>query len=145
MSSRPRLSAVEALRHGSPILVCDVDAAAQRTVAATSASLSNGQGGRLALADFVRSLDAAGYERQRIVVEPASFAVRGGIIDFWPPADQSPVRIELFGDEVESIRRFDPWTQRSTEAVEVIGLRPGPRVESGSELGGSHRGAVAVC
>ncbi len=119
-----RLSAIEALRSGSPIVVADLDAAAQRTVATTAAPVSVRQGSTVRLAEFVRSLDANGYERNRIVVEPASFAVRGGIIDFWPPADESPVRIELFGDEVESIRRFDPWTQRSTADVDEIGLRP---------------------
>ena len=128
-----RLSAVEALRSGSPIVVSDVDAAAQRTVARTSAPLSIGRGAALQLADFVRTLDANGYERSRIVVEPASFAVRGGIIDFWPPADQSPVRIELFGDEVESIRRFDPRSQRSTDVVDAIGVRPAREWSPGAE------------
>ena len=119
-----RLSAIESLRRGSPIIVSDLDAAAQRTVGRMLAPLSVGQGSTLQLAEFVRSLDSNGYERQRIVVEPASFAVRGGIIDFWPPADEAPVRIELFGDEVESIRRFDPWTQRSTDVTGEVGLRP---------------------
>ena len=119
-----RLSTIEALRSGSPIIVADIDAAAQRTAATTLAPLSVRQGATLQLADFVRNLDAGGYERNRIVVEPASFAVRGGIIDFWPPTAEAPARIELFGDEVESLRQFNPWTQRSTEAVEEIGLRP---------------------
>ena len=119
-----RLSAIEALRSGLPIVVADLDAAAQRSVATTAAPVGVRQGSTIRLAEFVRSLDANGYERNRIVVEPASFAVRGGIIDFWPPADESPVRIELFGDEVESIRRFDPWTQRSTADVDEIGMRP---------------------
>ncbi|MYE06794.1 MAG: transcription-repair coupling factor, partial [Chloroflexi bacterium] len=119
-----RLSAIEALRGGSPIVVCDVDAAAQRTIAAASPPMTIGRGSMIRLAEFVRSLDASGYERNRIVIEPASFAVRGGIVDFWPPADDEPVRVELFGDEVDSIRRFDPRTQRSTDVVEEIGLRP---------------------
>ena len=119
-----RLSAVASLRGGSPIVVTDVDAAAQRTVAAASAPFNVHRGGTIRPADFVRTLDVNGYERNRIVVEPASFAVRGGIIDFWPPADEAPARIELFGDEVESIRRFDPRTQRSTDVVDEIGLLP---------------------
>ena len=65
-----------------------------------------------------------GYQRERIVVSPATFAVRGGIIDLWPIVDQEPVRIELFGDEVESLRRFDPTSQRSTESLNAIELRP---------------------
>jgi transcription-repair coupling factor (superfamily II helicase) len=119
-----RLSTIESLRAGSPIVVTDVDAAVQRTVATSSAPMSLKQGDAIRLTDFVRSLDANGYERNRIVVEPATFAVRGGIIDFWPPADEAPVRIELFGDDIESIRRFDPWTQRSTDIINEIGLRP---------------------
>jgi len=59
-----------------------------------------------------------------MVVEPGLFAVRGGIVDCWSPADHDPVRIELFSDEVDSIRRFDPHTQRSTEVIDQFGLRP---------------------
>ena len=128
-----RLSAIASLRSGSTIIVSDIDAAAQRTVAAASAPFRVGLAARLRLAEFVRALDANGYERSRIVVEPASFAVRGGIIDFWPPADEAPVRIELFGDEVESIRRFDPRTQRSTDAVDEIGLRPAREWSPGAD------------
>ena len=119
-----RLSAIESLRQGSPIVVADVDAAAQRTVAAVSAPLEICQGSSIRMADLVRSLDANGYERRRLVVEPSTFAVRGGIVDFWPPAEAEPVRIELFGDDIDSIRRFDPLTQRSTQTVERTALRP---------------------
>ena len=119
-----RLSAVEALRHGSPVIVADIDAAAQRTVSTASAPIDLSRGSDVRLDELVRALDASGYQRSRIVVEPACFAVRGGIIDLWPPADDAPVRVELFGDEVESLRRFDPTTQRSTEVVERVGVRP---------------------
>jgi len=118
-----RLTAVEALRGGAPIIVADADGAAQRTVSAASAPLSVTQGATLRLDDLVRSLDLNGYERQRVVIDPAAFAVRGGIIDLWPPADDAPIRVELFGDEIESIRRFDPRTQRSTETVGSFALR----------------------
>ena len=119
-----RLSAIESLRRGSPIVIADVDAAAQRTVAALSAPIDIRQGSSIRMADLTRSLDANGYERRRLVVEPSSFAVRGGIIDFWPPAEDEPVRMELFGDDVDSIRRFDPLTQRSTRMIEQVDLRP---------------------
>ena len=118
-----RLAAVEALRGGAPIIVADADGAAQRTVSVASAPLTVAQGGTLRLDDLVRSLDSNGYGRARVVVEPAAFAVRGGIVDLWPPADDSPIRVELFGDDIESIRRFDPHSQRSTEAVESFALR----------------------
>ena len=119
-----RLSVIESLRNRSPIVVADVDAAAQRTVAAVSAPMELCQGSAIRMADLIRSLDEHGYERRRLVVEPSSFAVRGGIIDFWPPAEDEPVRVELFGDDIDSIRRFDPLTQRSTQTVERVALRP---------------------
>ncbi len=118
-----RLTVVEALRTDSPIVVADVDAVSQRTVSVSAAPLAMHQGGDLRLDDFVRYLDANGYERERVVVEPAAFAVRGGIVDFWPPANEEPIRVELFGDEVESIRRFDPRSQRSTTLVDAFALR----------------------
>ena len=119
-----RLSAVEALRRRSPIVVADIDAVAQRTVSVASAPIEVCRGAELRLDELVRALDASGYQRSRIVVEPACFAVRGGIVDLWPPADDAPVRVELFGDEVESMRRFDPMTQRSIASVERVGVRP---------------------
>ena len=130
-----RLSAVEALRRRSPIIVADIDAVAQRTVSVTSAPIEVRRGSDVRLDELVRSLDASGYQRSRIVVEPACFAVRGGIIDLWPPADDAPVRIELFGDEVESMRRFDPMTQRSTESVERVGVRPAREWSQGDGTG----------
>lgn len=56
---------------------------------------------------------AMGYQPVSTVIAPGEFARRGGIIDLWPPAEPQPVRIELFGDEVETLRRFDPATQRT--------------------------------
>jgi transcription-repair coupling factor (superfamily II helicase) len=66
-----------------------------------------------------------GYARVPLVEDMGTFAVRGGIIDLWSPLDAGPVRLEYFGDEIESCRRFDPTTQRSltgsgAEVDEVI-------------------------
>ena len=61
-----------------------------------------------------------GYEPVSVVEAPGQFSHRGGILDIFPPADALPVRIELFGNQVDSLRRFDPATQRSQERVEVI-------------------------
>ncbi|NLE45038.1 MAG: transcription-repair coupling factor [Chloroflexi bacterium] len=77
-----------------------------------------------------------GYEPTSVVELPGQFSHRGGILDIYPPADKVPVRIELFGSEIESIRRFDPATQRSGERVESVTITParealprhGPRV-----------------
>ncbi len=66
--------------------------------------------------ELVRSWVTLGYEAVNTVVLPGQFARRGGILDLWPPADPQPVRIELFGDEIDTLRRFDPATQRTIKA-----------------------------
>ena len=139
-----RLATIESLRCGSPIIVADIDAAAQRTLSTASAGVAIQLGSELRLDALVRTLDAHGYARHRIVVEPAMFAVRGGIVDFWPPAEDMPVRVELFGDEVESIRRFDPFTQRSTDSVEQISLRPAREWSLGEESRPTGRTASGI-
>ncbi|MGC3999778.1 MAG: transcription-repair coupling factor [Anaeromyxobacter sp.] len=65
-----------------------------------------------------------GFTRTPLVEDPGTFAVRGGIVDLWSPADAAPVRLEFFGDEVESCRTFDPQTQRSGAEVEEVLLCP---------------------
>ncbi|HET6922313.1 MAG TPA: transcription-repair coupling factor, partial [Anaeromyxobacteraceae bacterium] len=62
---------------------------------------------------LARRLVELGYARVPLVEDPGTFAVRGGILDLWSPLDERPVRLEFFGDEVESLRRFDPDTQRT--------------------------------
>ncbi len=69
-------------------------------------------------------LAAAGYERVATVSGVGQWSVRGGIVDVFSPARATPVRIELFGDDVESIRAFDPSTQRSTEPLGSATLLP---------------------
>ncbi len=73
-----------------------------------------------ALASWV----GAGYQPATIVVEPGQFSRRGGIIDIFPATAEQPVRIELFGDEIETLRRFDPATQRSGERIPAITIGP---------------------
>ncbi len=65
-----------------------------------------------------------GYARLPVVEDPGTFAVRGGVIDVFVPLYRFPVRIELFGDQVESIRFFDPETQRTMRAVDEIYVHP---------------------
>ncbi len=74
---------------------------------------------------FARKLVALGYARVPLVEDPGTFAVRGGIIDLWSPAEARPVRFELFGDEVESARFFDPESQRG-DAAAASGAADGP-------------------
>ncbi|MBF0611482.1 MAG: transcription-repair coupling factor [Magnetococcales bacterium] len=75
------------------------------------------EGDRLDLPEFRGFLTTAGYRAVSQVEEPGEFAVRGGIIDIFPPGREQPVRMDLFGDEVEILRLFDPVTQRSVERV----------------------------
>ena len=64
---------------------------------------------------FIKHLELLNYQRANIVNDKGEFAVRGGIIDFFPPSALSPFRIEFFGNEIQEIRSFDPLTQITTE------------------------------
>ena len=70
------------------------------------------------------SLARLGYRRRDTVEAPGEFAVRGGIMDIFPPTFDRPARIEFWGDEIESIRAFDEGTQRSMHALESLRLTP---------------------
>jgi len=94
------------------------------------------------LLDLERTLSTwigLGYQPVPVVDAPGEFSRRGGIIDVFPPAAQIPIRVELFGDEVESLRHFDPSTQRSQNLLESAVISPatealprfGPRVAEG--------------
>ena len=71
-----------------------------------------------------------GYNPVEIVEEPGTFARRGGIVDIWPPNLPFPVRIDLFGEEIESLRLFDPATQRTVRQVDSVEIGPGSEVLS---------------
>src|SRR5690606_25201060 len=73
---------------------------------------------------LVEQLLAAGYARMPLVEERGELAVRGGIVDLFPPHRPRPVRIELLGDDVESIREFDPASQRSQEKLAHVAAPP---------------------
>ncbi|MCC6914245.1 MAG: transcription-repair coupling factor [Rhodospirillaceae bacterium] len=73
---------------------------------------------------FDAFLAANGYSRAEQVMEAGEFAIRGGLIDLYPPGAPEPVRIDLFGDDVETIRTFDPVSQRTTGTRAGISLKP---------------------
>jgi transcription-repair coupling factor (superfamily II helicase) len=83
-----------------------------------------GKGMALDREAFAARLVALGYTRVPLVEDPGTFAVRGGIVDVWSPYDGRPVRFELFGDEVEGARAFDPESQRTAGEVEEVVLLP---------------------
>jgi len=81
-------------------------------------------GERIETAHLLTMLSANGYVRTDTVRDPGEFAVRGGIVDLFPSGEPAPLRLDFFGDEIETLRRFDPATQRTTENVAGITLLP---------------------
>ncbi len=73
---------------------------------------------------LIERLFAGGYVREEPIFGPGQLSVRGGIVDVWSPDADSPVRVEFFGDTVESIRSFDPETQLSTGQLKEIAIAP---------------------
>ncbi|MCX7515290.1 transcription-repair coupling factor [Frateuria sp. STR12] len=90
----------------------------------TGSGLMLAKGQKLDMAAEQRRLEAAGYRHVPQVAEPGDYAVRGALIDIFPMGTAEPYRIELFDDEVDSIRSFDPETQRSQQPVEKVELLP---------------------
>jgi transcription-repair coupling factor (superfamily II helicase) len=94
----------------------------QRDFLANTRTIKVGQALRVEKA--LEAWVGAGYRPATIVIEPGQFARRGGIIDIFPATSDQPVRIELFGDEIETLRRFDPATQRSGDRVQALAIGP---------------------
>jgi transcription-repair coupling factor (superfamily II helicase) len=111
----------------SAVLVASLSALAQRTLAVAQLAelrLDVKVGQRINQNTLLGSLVAAGYDIAVEVSGVGEFASRGGIVDVWPPGATEPVRLDLFGDEVESIRGFDPVTQASRRRLEEVVLLP---------------------
>ncbi|MBP7342276.1 MAG: transcription-repair coupling factor [Smithellaceae bacterium] len=81
-------------------------------------------GDPLLLQEFPARLAAGGYSRVALVEEPGEFSLRGNILDIFPPTEKAPLRLEIAGDDIETIRRFDAATQRSGQAVDAFVLGP---------------------
>jgi transcription-repair coupling factor (superfamily II helicase) len=92
----------------------------------------------VSLDELVTHLRRVGYESHEMVEMPGQFTVRGGIVDIFPAEAERPVRLELFGDSLESLREFDPNTQRSVRPIEHVTLPP--LVEQGGN--GFHAGSA---
>jgi transcription-repair coupling factor (superfamily II helicase) len=86
--------------------------------------LALGAGGRIGLDRLQSFFRNNGYTRTDTVREPGEFAIRGGIVDLYPSGAAQPVRLDFFGDQVESLRSFDPLTQRSTGTLDKLELKP---------------------
>ena len=81
-------------------------------------------GDEISFSEFQSRLSAMGYDRESQIEGPGQFAVRGGILDVFPLTEELPVRIELWGDEIDSIRSFDVESQRSVENLEEVIIYP---------------------
>ncbi len=109
------------------LLVTSVPALVQRVppqAAIKGASYSAHVGNSVQIGDLERYFAVNGYQRASTVSERGEFAIRGGVIDVFPPSADEPVRLDLFGDTLESIRAFDPETQRSTKQLSDVSLLP---------------------
>jgi transcription-repair coupling factor (superfamily II helicase) len=89
-----------------------------------SAALNVRPGEDHPIEELVAHLIRYGFRRTDLVYEVGDFAVRGGIVDFFPPGEETPIRLDLFGDTVESIRWFDPQSQRSEDTLDSICILP---------------------
>jgi transcription-repair coupling factor (superfamily II helicase) len=87
-------------------------------------ALDLNKGGRLDMDAEKRRLEAAGYRNVPQVLDPGDFAVRGALLDLFPMGSEVPYRIELFDDVIDTLRSFDPETQRSDHAVDSVKLLP---------------------
>jgi len=110
-----------------PVVVTDVRALLYRTLppgefAAAVRVLRRGD--RLNMSQLLKELIGLGYQATSVVEAPGELSHRGGIIDIFPLSETLPARVELFGDEIESIRRFDPESQLSADLIEAIVVGP---------------------
>jgi transcription-repair coupling factor (superfamily II helicase) len=125
-----RLATLHALQRATAkpqLLVTTVNAATQRTltpfrVRQLVARLAPSE--RIDRDRLAALLQANGYGRTETVRDPGEFAVRGGLVDLFPAGEEQALRLDFFGDEIESVRRFDPATQRSIDRVEGFTLLP---------------------
>lgn len=127
-----RLAVLDALNGEKPVIVVAPVNALTHTTLPTS-ELRSGYdtiavGQELNREEFISHLTETGFERVAEVEAPGQFAARGGLVDFFPPASEKPIRLELFGDEIDSLRAFDLDTQRSTDKLQEFRLTP-PREE----------------
>ena len=109
------------------LVLTSINAALQNVMPQESlkgSSLSVCVGGPLKLESLQEFMIGNGYVRTETVREAGEFAIRGGIIDLFPSGYENPIRIDLFGDEVESIRNFDALSQRTIEKKDSFALQP---------------------
>ncbi len=113
--------------NGSAVVLVTVNSLLQRVPprdALAGASFALRCGEDLALDALFTFLEGNGFTRSGTVMEAGDYAVRGGIVDIFPPGATEPVRLDLFGESLEAIKTFDPVSQRSIGALEALNLLP---------------------
>jgi transcription-repair coupling factor (superfamily II helicase) len=125
-----RLQTLVALSHASrnaPVIVTSVAALLQKTFTPEflkKQTRALNLGDRISPLDLIEELEAHGYEPEAQVTQKGNIALRGGILDLWPLPNPWPVRLEFFGDELESLREFDPLSQISRDEVSNLVIPP---------------------
>jgi transcription-repair coupling factor (superfamily II helicase) len=115
----------------APIVMASVRALMTRTLARRDflkACKKIASGQTIQPEALLHAWSESGYQRVNTVLDAGQFARRGGIVDIWPPAERLPYRLDFFGDEIESIRSFDPASQRAAENIDSIVITPAREV-----------------
>ena len=126
-----RLDTLVALAAGPAVVVTSVTALLQKTFAPDDLQRRTrrlARGDKMAPLDLIELLEEQGYEPEAQVSQKGEIALRGGILDLFPPTSPWPVRLEFFGDELESLRFFDPLTQISREEIAEMIIPPAGEV-----------------
>ena len=121
------LAALQAKREKPQLLVATASAASQRLVTPfriRQLTRRIAEGERIEREALVEQLNALGYQRVDTVAEHGEYAVRGSLIDLFPAGEDLALRLDFFGDEIDTLRRFDPTDQRSTDKAEAFTLMP---------------------
>ncbi len=123
------ISLTEALKsladNPNRVIVTDVESLGERVPQQqniTSSVIELRRGERIGFEDLAKHLALGGFDRSDIVQSVGEYAVRGGILDIFPVGSERPVRLEFFGDEIDSIREFDPLSQRSMRDMASVNL-----------------------
>jgi len=134
-----RLGLLARLSVGEPVDIVVASAAAigryvpdLATINATSLLLVTGE--ELERDQLLSHLEGAGYHRTPLVEDPGTVSLRGSVVDLWPPGEAQPVRADFFGDSIETLRLFDPVTQRQGRTLELLVVPPARAFSVGSSI-----------
>jgi transcription-repair coupling factor (superfamily II helicase) len=121
------LNALQARREKPQLLVTTASAASQRVLTpfrVRQLTRRIAEGERIEREVLIARLNSLGYQRADTVAEHGEYAVRGSLIDLFPAGEETALRLDFFGDEIDSVRRFDPVDQRSTDNARAFTLMP---------------------